>query len=376
MYRFTSFVRRPVKRQGAQDYLLITLLSFAASISLTRLFLELTGYPQIRGGDFHIAHILWGGLLQFVAALLMLVFANRWVYTASAVLAGVGMGLFIDEVGKFITVAMDYHYPLAAPIVYAFFLLTVLVYLRVRQPPYRSARAELFRSFDAMEEILEHDLDPREREELRERLHYVAAQADSPQLALLANDLLAYLDSEVIKLSEQRSTIVESWLDRWHRFEARWLNRQRVKAGLAGGLLALGIVALSNMLMALPIGGYPASLERIITRLIIGSQLSSEGGLSWFLIRVGLESTAGLMLIISAGLLIANRDHAAVLFAYWSLLISLTVINMLVFYFDQFSAIITSIVQFGLLLGSIYYRRRYLEETEQPVAQAHVRRFL
>jgi hypothetical protein len=376
MHRFTSFVRRPVKRQGAHDYLLITLLSFAASISLTRLFLELTGYPQIRGGEFHIAHILWGGLFLFVAALLMLIFANRWVYTVGAVLAGIGMGLFIDEVGKFITVAMDYHYPLAAPIVYAFFLLTVLVYLRVRQPPYRSARAELFRSLDAMEEILEHDLDPREREELRERLNYVAAQTDSPELTLLANDLLAFLDSEVLELSEQRSTMVEKWLERWRGFEARWLNQRRFKAGLAGGLLALGIVALSNMLRALPIGGYPTSLERVMTRLIAGGELSSEGGLNWFLIRVGLETTVGLMLIISAGLLIANRDPAAVFFAYWSLLISLTVVDMLVFYFDQFSAIITSIVQFGLLLGTIYYRRKYLEGTQQPTPQAHVQRLL
>jgi hypothetical protein len=47
-----------------------------------------------------------------------------------------------------------------------------------------------------------------------------------------------------------------------------------------------------------------------------------------------------------------------------------------VFYFDQFSAIITSAVQFSLLLGTIYYRRKYLEETEQPIAQADVQRFL
>ena len=47
---FTS-VRHPVKRQSADDYLLITLLSFAASVGGTRLFLEITGYPQIGGED-------------------------------------------------------------------------------------------------------------------------------------------------------------------------------------------------------------------------------------------------------------------------------------------------------------------------------------
>ncbi len=94
---------RLIRRDSAERYLSVVLLSFAASVSLTRLFLSLTGYPQIGGGDLHIAHALWGGLLLFIAALLPLIIANRGVYTVTGFLAGVGVGLFIDEVGKFIT---------------------------------------------------------------------------------------------------------------------------------------------------------------------------------------------------------------------------------------------------------------------------------
>ena len=100
MNRTVSQVRKPVKRQGADNYLLVILLSFAASVSLTRLFLELTGYPQLGGGGLHIAHVLWGGLLLFIAALLPLLLVNRWVYVVSALLTGSGVGLFIDEVGN------------------------------------------------------------------------------------------------------------------------------------------------------------------------------------------------------------------------------------------------------------------------------------
>ena len=96
---------------------------------------------------------------ETIAALLPLVFANRWVYTLGAALAGVGVGLFIDEVGKFITQANDYFYPLAAPIVYAFFLLTVMLYQRVRRRRRREVRAELFQALEALEEVLEQDLD-------------------------------------------------------------------------------------------------------------------------------------------------------------------------------------------------------------------------
>ena len=95
---------------------MITLISFAFSVGGTRLFLEVLGYPQLGGGQLHIAHVLWGGLFLFVASLLPLILINRWGLRLSALLAGFGIGLFIDEVGKFITQTNDYFYPAAAPI--------------------------------------------------------------------------------------------------------------------------------------------------------------------------------------------------------------------------------------------------------------------
>ena len=152
-------MRRPVEREGAEFYLLLLLLSFAASVALTRLFLELTGYPQLGNQTLHIAHVMWGGLLLFVSALLMLIYANRWVYRMGAILAGVGVGLFMDEVGKFITQTNDYFYPPAASIVYVFFLLVVIFYMEVRRPKRRDARSELYRALDSFEEVLDRDLD-------------------------------------------------------------------------------------------------------------------------------------------------------------------------------------------------------------------------
>src|SRR5512133_4047535 len=99
--------RSPVKREGAERYLFLSLISFAMSVIFTRTFLELTGYPKMGNSTLHIAHVLWGGLLLFIASLLPLIFANRWMYNAGAVLAGLGVGLFIDEVGKFITSTND-----------------------------------------------------------------------------------------------------------------------------------------------------------------------------------------------------------------------------------------------------------------------------
>jgi hypothetical protein len=65
-----------------------------------------------------VAHVLWGGLLLFVAVALPLSFVNRYALWVSSVLGRIGVGLFIDEVGKFITQGNDYFFPLAFPIIY------------------------------------------------------------------------------------------------------------------------------------------------------------------------------------------------------------------------------------------------------------------
>ena len=110
--------RRPVARDEAAGYLTLLVVAFVVTVTVTRLFLAATGYPRIGGSTFHLAHALWGGLLLVVAVVVQLLWANRWALRLTAGCAGIGVGLFIDEVGKFITTRNDYFFPLAAPIVY------------------------------------------------------------------------------------------------------------------------------------------------------------------------------------------------------------------------------------------------------------------
>ena len=367
--RYYGRVRRPVQREAAERYLLVTLISFAASVAVTRLFLELTGYPQLGNKTLHIAHVLWGGLLLFVAALLPLIFANRWAYTWGALTAGLGVGLFIDEVGKFITQSNDYFFPAAAPLIYAFFLLTVLIYTQIRRTHTHTPRTELYRALGGLQEVLDRDLDPHERQELEDRLRNVAESAQRPALSGLARALLDFVSSKDLDLVPEVPTFWErigAWVE---RFEARWVSQARLKAIVVGGLVGLGLVQLLSMVRLVWAALDPAYLERMLPYLIAAGKVSDASAMAWFGGRMALEGVVGLMLISAAIILAIGKDRIGIRLAYYSLLVALTVTNLLVFYFEQFSTIITATIQFVLLLLVLRYRRRHFGLVKHPVSE-------
>jgi hypothetical protein len=106
----------------------VFLLCAAATVLITRAILAATGYPQIGGGgSLHIAHVLWGGLLMAVAVVVTMVSTSSPARMGSAFLGGIGFGLFVDEVGKFITKDVNYFYRPAVAVIYAVLIAAYLL---------------------------------------------------------------------------------------------------------------------------------------------------------------------------------------------------------------------------------------------------------
>jgi hypothetical protein len=353
--------RSPIRRQKAEIYVLITLLSFAASVSLTRLFLELTGYPQLGNKDLHIAHVLWGGLILFVASLLPLLFVNRWVYPISALLAGIGVGLFIDEVGKFITQNNDYFSPAAAPIIYSVFLLTVLLYVQVRKRRRIDARTELYYILQDLEEVLDHDLNENERADILDHLEHVNTKSTNEDISLLAQYLHSFITNQKLEIAPENEPFWRRWQKKTLAFEQRYISRNRFRATLVGALIAWGIFALSYTVALLMSLHSPADLSLTLSGLVDPRVIRNPSGLTWFETRIGLEGSMGIIMLIAAALLTIGRDRRAILLAYAGLILSLTVVNLLLFYYDQFSTIFNAFIQFIILLGLLRYRNRFLQ---------------
>ncbi len=356
--------RRPVEQNFAERYLLLMIISFGASVTLTRFYLELTGFPKIGNGTLHIAHVLWGGLLLYVGALFPLIFANRWAYRASAVLTGIGVGLFIDEVGKFITESTDYFYPIALPIIYAFILLSVWIYLQVKREEQRDTRAELYRALDDMKEVLDNDLDANERTRIVKGLQGVVTTETNPNTRRLAAELLDYIQAEGLDLVEWRPNALERFAAWLQGAAAHRIGRRSHRVLVLVGQAAVAVTMYFNsLLVAPPLVRAWADLEYVIRS---GREQYVTSNPYWLALNVMGMVFVGTLLTVGVLSIIARREAFGVRVGIFALLWALTIVDLITFYFSQFYTTLGVLFQLVVLFLCITYRRRYLNRPPAP----------
>ncbi|WP_158619022.1 hypothetical protein [Micromonospora sp. M71_S20] len=348
-------------RLGAERYMLLMLIGFGGAVLGTRAFLALTGYPQVGGGTLHISHALWGGLSLFVASLVPLLVVSRAALLWAALLAGIGAGLFIDEVGKFITADNDYFFPAAAPIAYAAFLIAVWLYVRARGTRVEGTRAQLHAALELLGEAVDGRLGERDRAQLRRRLGTAAASPDGDELRPLAAALLELTGPGVLPPYEQRSGRISRIAVAVRAWVARSLTRGRLRVGLVVALGLLGFAALSDLTTIVAValdlrdgttGGVLATANEF-ARI----DIQDRRGVLLLLVRALLDACVGTALVLAAGLLLRGVARRAVEIARAGLVTSLSVVNLLVFYLDQFAAAVSALGQLAVLLAVQHYQR-------------------
>lgn len=353
--------RRLVRRFYAERYLLVTVISFAFSVSITRFFLELTGYPQIGGSELHIAHVLWGGVLLFIGGLFPLIFANKRAFDLSAFFSGVGVGLFIDEVGKFISRSNDYFFPAAAPIIYIFFLLTLLVFILVRRSNANvDLRTTLYHVIEQFEEVLEGDLSQLERDRMLVSIQRALHDNQDPGLMALGNDLIAYLKDQEDNLVPHQPDFLEKISLDYLNWEERVFHRANFYRTLLIAWGVWGLITLIHPLFALLSAQTLMDFNGIWRSLFISDLLvlSPDITISGIIRLVG-EAAGGLLLIAAVVLGIRGLKRPAIAVAMLSLLLTMLVVNIFIFYFDQFSTIVYTFGEAILLAITVRYNRHF-----------------
>ena len=353
---------KPVRDQAADSFWMLLITALSITVMVTRVYLELTGYPQVGDSTYHVAHVLWGGLLLFIAVALPLSIVNRYALWASAVLGGIGAGLFIDEVGKFITQSNDYFFPLAFPIIYGFILVCVWLYWRIRRHQPRDTRTLLYHALEDLKQVLDNDLDPFEHRELLTELKLVAAQATDPSELRLAKELLDFVQSRELRLATKPNFAERLIEDLRHVFAnrpARWT----LKTILVIGWGLMSINALAKLWALIVVATNEGALHTALGEFVVVSGKSQYvvNNERLLLTTQLLIIVTGVMALAAVILLLLRRDAAGVRIGTVALIFSLCVVNFLTFYFVQLYALLEAAGQVFLLVVAALYRWRFLD---------------
>ena len=338
-------MRRPwlgARRDQAELYLLVTIAAFALTVAGIRWFLEITGYPRVGGGGLHIAHMLWGGLLLIVAAVLPLLFVGRRVLLLSALIAGVGVGLFIDEVGKFITEENDYFFAPAAPLIYGSLLLLVALWLAIRRRRSDTVYDTMQAAVDAVGAGIDGRLNRADRDRVVARLSRARRSRDT-SVAILAAQQAAILTSpEMDALLVPPGWIASggAWALR-DRFLPMRVERILIVLGLLWSTLAAVFAAL--LLLDILWVGDPLDLPTP------GGPIQYPEEPLWSVLLLVVGVCVGVANAVAAAMILGRRERSGVRIAQAAILVDLVAGGLLTFYVEQFGAVATAVQQLVLL---------------------------
>ncbi|HYM50256.1 MAG TPA: hypothetical protein VET65_06745, partial [Candidatus Limnocylindrales bacterium] len=107
--------------------------------------------------------MLWGGTLMVAALVMLLAYLGHRIRRAAAIVAGIGFGLFIDELGKFITSDNNYFFRPAIALIYAVFVLLFLWWRSLERKRAWTEETYLANGLMLLHDAALHDLGPAER---------------------------------------------------------------------------------------------------------------------------------------------------------------------------------------------------------------------
>lgn len=291
------------------------------AIVTLRVFLSLTGYPQVGNDVFHIAHELWGGLALAIALGISLFFLDRPSKIFAVILGGIGFGVFIDELGKFITADNNYFYQPTLSIIYLIFIGLFLFLKHLGHKQKYTKNESLVNTFEMLKSVsLEI---PTEVE--KERLFRFLKNTDIP----------ARLKDEIVELVNNTETTIRKTFRTKFVY---WINDFSQK------LVVSDVFKITLILcfLAREVGSV-----LFLVGVSSGDVYHTES--SWFFYGLVLSSLVVSLITIGGLIMLFRSYHKGLVWFYWSLFINIFVLQFFAFYFNQLEAL------FGLVVNIILY---------------------
>jgi len=346
------------RRHDAGQNFVILVISFAFSVLATRIYLDVANYPKLGVNGIHVAHLLWGGLLLLIGATVAIIYRGKLNLQVAAVLIGLGWGLFIDEIGKFVTANNDYFFRPAAPIIYLCFLLFCLIAVYFRRKRKPSVEERIFSVLEGMEEVVGSDLQEDEKEYMLGQLDTVihAKHPANQNYLELAKALRKIVKSSQVRAAKD-SIIPKSVLRIYQQIKYRFLALVESPAAL----VILGVITLVRAISAffdalswLNLILAQNSDLQLINTLQIFPDLNSRTELILFLVNIVIKICVGIIILLGLASLKLHRK-LAVRSIVLGLILSVAFSDIFDFYFNQFVAAVSTCFDIALLYAWQYF---------------------
>jgi hypothetical protein len=347
------FFIRSLEAGGRLQSLLVAAVS---SVLAIRLYLRVTGYPQLGGGGLHIAHMLWGGLLMLCAVIIFISFLGKASERLGAVLAGIGFGTFIDEVGKFITSDNNYFYQPSVAIIYIIFILIFIGARAIHRRQNYSSREYLINALQEMEEVALQDLD---EEEKKRALYYLGRSDPANPLVAALKDSMTRIDLSPARTPWHRIRIKHPVKDFYHRAT----RHPMFTRGVVWFFVAQLLVRITYVFFLAFFGGL--NWERVMGIQTAGQFVRRVSDLS-FIDWAELASSWLSGLFVLWGIVRIRRSRlSAFRMLERSVLISIFLTQVFTFYKEQFFALLSLFINILVLvtLRFMISRERTAEAT-------------
>jgi hypothetical protein len=288
-----------IRDPHAEALIEIWIVSAVVAILLIRAYLALTGYPQVGGGNLHIAHMLWGGLGMIVGFGMLMIFAHHVWKPIAALVAGAGFGTFIDELGKFITKDNDYFFQPTIALIYGIIVALFLLarYLGGKRVP--TDADHLYYAGDGVQWALIGKLDARRRDHALEML------AESGDSSPFAGEVRYILENAPLADRQHQSRLL-AFRDRMEGRYWRLVSSRRLERVVIGLFVLKGIEVLISIGVGVATGSF--SLRNGLSFAEWGATLAAvAGGLLalWGVVRLLQSARVAALKLFASSVLVS-----------------------------------------------------------------------
>lgn len=348
-----------VKREKASSWVLIFLVAAVVSLLLTRTFLMtfflIFGYDlTLSTRILHIAHVLWGGMLLMVALIMTLTLNGDKARTTAAMVGGVGFGLFVDEVGKYMTRDNNYLFRPAIMVIYVVFIGIFLIYRYFEKHESKDPKAVLYQTINDLEEIAENDFEEGEKMAMIKKIDYLLLNTSGNTLKLVKCLRITAESMECIANRPKGS--IEEGVEKLRNFCYHKIFKRKIV--MVGLILVAVVYAIYGLGETIYLFGNENQRE-LFDVFYRGQDLLTKTDLYMLTLKVLSDGVTSVMFVAGVFWVGAKRRLRGIEFFRLGILVNIFLTTVFRFYFVQFAGV------WGLALSiGMYY---CLAELEQSV---------